>query len=159
MVDLYTGEEMAGVRRTLHREILSCVLSLSLALAACVVLCFFVTDTNAKILRNVNIVLSSAGGCVSLFLLLNVVLPRAARLSVLRQLTGACTLTVCGVVVGVGGEMTLRRGLTVRELTLRTEGTERTLFWDAEKPFPLAVGATVTVRAVGNTVVGYEVTA
>lgn len=47
----------------------------------------------------------------------------------------------------------------MRELTLRTEDTERTLFWDAEKPFPLAVGATVTFCTVGNTVVGYEVTA
>lgn len=159
MADLYTGEEVAGVRHTLHREILICVLSLAVALVVCVILCFFVTDTNAKLLRNVNIALSSVGGCVSLFLLLNVVLPRAARLSVLRQLTGGHPLTLCGVVTGIGGEITLRRGLTVRELTLRTESAERTLFWSTEKPCPLTVGATVTVRTVENTVVGYEVAA
>lgn len=159
MADLYTGEEVTGVRRTLHREVLVCVLSLAVALVVCVILCFFVTDTNAKLLRNVNIALSSVGGCVSLYLLLNVVLPRAARLSVLRQLTGGQPQTLCGTVTGVGGKMTLRRGLTVRELTLRTESAERTLFWDTEKPCPLTVGATVTVCTVENTVVGYEVVA
>ena len=157
MADLYTGEEVTGVRRTLHREILACVLSLAVALVVCVILCFFVTDTNAKLLRNVNITLSSVGGCAALFLLLNIVLPRAARLSVLRQLTGGQPQTLCGTVTGIGGELTLRRGLTVRELTLCAGNAERTLFWDTEKPCPLTVGTTVTVRTVENTVVGYEV--
>ncbi len=53
-----------------------------------------------------------------------------------KQLTGGQPQTLCGVVIGIGGELTLRRGLTVRELTLRTESTERTLFWDTEKPSP-----------------------
>ncbi len=158
MADLYTGEELTRLRRTLHRVILFCVLPVTVALVISVVLCFFVSDTNATRLRNINIALSSVGGCVSLYLLLNAVLPRARRVSVVRQLAEGQPLTLYGTVTGIGEETTLKRGLIARPVSIRTDaGAERVLFWDTEKPCPLATGVTAAFRTVDNTVVGCEV--
>lgn len=158
MENLFTGEELAHLRRDLHRQILFCILFPAMALVVCVVLCFFVTDENATPLLIVNIVLSSAGGCVSLFWLFNVVSPRAARCARVRELATGASQTVRGTVCGNGGELTLRRGLGTREVILRMEeGGERMLFWDTEKPSPPPVGERVILRVVGSVIVGCEV--
>ncbi len=158
MGNLYTGEEVSALRRKMQKSILWCVLSLSLALAICVFLCFFVNDENADALLAVNITLSSIGGCVSLYLLLNPVLYNSARYRKIRELTEQPTVTVDCIFCSYGEMLTYRKGFSAREIIVECMGGEKRRFLvDAEKNCPFKENDSVILSAVGNVAVGWEV--
>ncbi len=132
------------------------MLSLSAAMAICVLLCFFVNDKNADALLAVNIILSSAGGCVSLYLLLNSVLYNSARYRRIRELTEHPAVTFDCIFCTYGETLTYRKGFSAREIIVECTGGEKRRFLvDTEKSCPFKENDSIIISAVGNVAVGW----
>ena len=158
MNDLYSYHESEHLRLKKKKYVATSVGIFIAALAVSIVLCFFVTAGNATLLQVINIILCSLGGCASLFLLFNVILPLHNRQRYVSQVISGKKKSICGVVTKIGGLTTVSKNISAYEITVKTDDkTEILLYWDKEKEIPDIVGKNVSFETVQNTVFGYEV--
>lgn len=128
------------------------------ALAVSIVLCFFISDSNATLLQVINIVLCSLGGCTSMFLYFNNILPLKNRQAYVRQIISGNKKSIGCVVIAIGGLITVSKNISAYEITVKTDDeAELLLYWDKEKEIPDIIGKNVSFEIVQNTVFGYEV--
>lgn len=156
--ELYREEDLQILRHRLVRCRLGCVLFVTVAFTVAIGLCFLVHDGNAALLRAVNVILTSLGVCASLYIGVEEIRPRRARIRYLTRMLTAPRHFVAGTLQDTGRIVTIAPAVTARVLDLTDDGGETfSLRWDTACPCPPLSGVRVVLGAVQSTVVAWEV--
>lgn len=158
MNQLYNAEDFVGLRGVSKRYALVAAIVLAVALAVCTSVCFFVNDGNVTWLKVINIVISSIGGCVSIYLLFDKIIPSFARADYIDKILSSTSQSVVGVVENTGRVSTVAKYVSATELKLSDDnGRTVVLYWDCNFDCPDFDGLRVAFSIVQNRIVAYGV--
>lgn len=158
ITELYKTEDIEMLKSRVRKYALLCTLVIAVAVFVSVAMCFLVTEENAMALKIVNILVCCAGGCVSLYLILNCILPPYHREKYISRIMSGSRRSICATVTGTGRSITVSKDILCCEINLAlTEDSETVLLCDAELDLPDMIGKEVEFIIVQNKIVGYEV--
>ena len=156
MKQLYSEDDVKKLGDKIRKYAVIDIELVILALGVGITICFFVTDSNAKILEAANILFSSVCGCTALYFLLNTILPAREKKLYISRMRRASAKTVRGRVFGKGKKITLVKHLNFSEFRFTDEkGNERILYWDTDNGEPDFGNRIVVFQLVNNKIVGY----
>ncbi len=153
---LYSEVDTRELSLKLKRDVFICVILLIVAVTVGIFTCTFVTDDNAMLLKIINIVLSSVCLCITVYFILNRIVPISAKRTYIEKLLHTDPSTVCGKVTDGGKKITaMKRMEFIETCVLNEDGKELILYWDSAIAKPDFVGHTVNFYVVNNKIVGY----
>lgn len=156
MKELYTKEQVQKLTLNIRKLAALCIALVVVAIAEGITTCFFVNESNAVLLKIINIVVSSVCLCVALYFLLNGILPVRARKNFISRLLNSPTIKLKGRVIGRGKSMTNVKYIELTELHISDEnGKEHILYWDLENGDPDFEGHIIVFDVVNNKIVRY----
>lgn len=153
---LYSKEDVEKLSSLMWKYAALCIALVVIAVNVSVIFCFFVTDDNANMLKNINIILCSVFGCVALYFLFNGVTPVRAKKNYVEKMLNSPCKKVRGRVIDNGKDITAVKHITLSEIRLTDEnGKERILYWDKQIALPEFASHFVELEVVNNKIVGY----
>lgn len=119
--ELYREEERLLLRHRLVGRYVACASLVAVAFTIAVGLCFLVDDTNATLLRALTVTLTSLGSCAALYIGLEDIRPRRARMRYLTRMLTAPRRSLTGVLRDTGRVVTVAPAVTARPLPREAE--------------------------------------
>lgn len=159
MTELYSNQQLSAIKSAIKRFACAAVAIFIFTFAICTIVCFLVNRNNAVWLKSINIVVSTVGGCVAIYLIFNTVLPLVAQKNDVQWLLYSVRKTIVGIVEITDVQLTVSKHISVRELNVTTENSDKIiLYWDNAIPFPNINGKQVVFHVVNNRIVAYGIT-
>lgn len=153
---LYSEDDIKKLRAEIRKFAAVDIGVVLFALSVGIATCFFVSDSNARILETVDIVLSSVCGCIALYFLFNAILPTRAKKNYISHLLSSDAKTVRGEVLDKGKKITIVKYINSSEISIIDEkGNKRILYWDLDNGEPDFEGQVVGFQVVHNKIIGY----
>lgn len=156
MKQLYQTQDVQKYNNLLKKYCAIAILLILLAGLTGIIICFFVDDDNANVLKWINIVWSSLCLCTAIYVFLNEIQPLRARKNFAARILCSNGKRLRGRVSDCGRTITSERYITLQEICLIDEnGKEHVLFWDLEKGKADFKDHIVEFYVVNNKIAGF----